>query len=67
VMGRSRGSQVAPHTSSTSHGLRERGGGRWEQHGQQKSKVVMFTAPVFATSHMASGTVSCVMAMPQDL
>ena len=49
-LGRSRGSQVAPHTSSTSHGLRERGRGRWEQHGQKKSKVVIVTPPVFATS-----------------
>ena len=37
-LGRSRGSQVTPHTSSTSHGLRERGRGRWEQHGQKNIK-----------------------------
>ena len=37
-LGRSRGSQVAPHTSSTSHGLRERGQGRWEQHGIKNIK-----------------------------
>ena len=58
-LGRSRGIQVAPHTSSTSHGLRERGRGRREQHGQkniksvmftQKHNPVMFTAPAFATS-----------------
>ena len=31
--------EVAPHTSSTSHGLRERGRGRWEQHGQKNIKI----------------------------
>ena len=28
-----RGSQMTPHTSIIGHGRRERGGGRWEQHG----------------------------------
>ena len=53
-LGRSRGSQVAPRTSSTSHGLRERGRGRWEQHGQKIIKMVMFTPPKFATSYMTT-------------
>ena len=32
-LGRSRGSQMTSHTRSIGHGRRERGGGRWEQHG----------------------------------
>ena len=33
-LGRSRGSQMTSHTRSIGHGRRERGGGRWEQHGE---------------------------------
>ena len=32
-LGRSRGSQITSHTRIISHGRRERGGRRWEQHG----------------------------------
>ena len=32
-LGRSRGSQMTSHTRSIGHGRRERGGGRWKQHG----------------------------------
>ena len=50
-MGSSRGIQVATHTGSTSHGLRERGRGRWEQHGIKNIKSGhVDTTPVFATS-----------------
>ena len=53
-LGRSRGIQVAPHTSSTSHGLRERGrGGSNTDKKTSNTKVVMVTPPVFATSQKA--------------
>ena len=37
-LGRSRGNQMTSHTRSIGHGRRERGGGRWEQHGQKNIK-----------------------------
>ena len=38
-LGRSRGSQMTSRTSIIGHGRRERGGGRWEQHGAPLGRV----------------------------
>ena len=53
-LGRSRGSQVAPHASGTSHGHRERGRGRWGLGATRTKKHLksghFHTPLVFATS-----------------